>query len=365
MKSIRYFLLILIGSLTIALHAQSADSEGQLALRAQQRTNTILLRWAPSNYAVWQQGNKLGYRIDRYPVARDGQLLPEAERLRATRLTAEPIRPMPKDAWAAFMQESDAAAIAAQALFGTNFEVVEDGAKLQMGEVIAANRDNANRFGFAMFAADQSVEVAAALGLYLEDKTADPEVLYRYVVQLANENDNNILPGEFVISLAEPLQMEKPTFVQVEFADRMAVISWEKPIGGDYSSYDIERAPAGSENFTKVNSQPIFAAKATNKFERRQSYADSLSANGQIYQYRLRGKNVFGTYGPYSDVVQGMGVEPIITDRPYIEATKEVKKSVHVSWNFPKSLNNKITGFDILRADRLDGQYIKQNEQLR
>ena len=125
----------------------------RIAVRARPSVDSITLRWAPLNFNVWRAANLNGYRVERYVLARNGSLLPKAEKS----ILTHALKPLAESAWEPLVKADRYGAIAAQALFGTRFEV--DLKQSDVFTIVNKVHENEQRFAFALFSADMSPQV--------------------------------------------------------------------------------------------------------------------------------------------------------------------------------------------------------------
>jgi len=145
-----------------SLYAQDSTAQTPtVVVKARAKTNSILLRWGVNNKFAWKYGNQYGYTIERTTVLRDGK--PLTTPVKVT-LTGGAIKPKPFQAWESLVNSNDMAAVAAQAIYGEDFEM-NNAANNKMVNVIQQSEELDRRFGFSLFAIDQDFEVAQFAGL--------------------------------------------------------------------------------------------------------------------------------------------------------------------------------------------------------
>src|SRR5690242_5558293 len=113
-------LLIII--IFIAFHLQAQQREHRVIVLANPKGDSIVLRWAPASFITWQMGNKYGYLIERFVIAKDGN----ASSFSATsafKLNSAPVRP-----WSEAQMENVAVidekvAIVKEAIYSKDFQL--------------------------------------------------------------------------------------------------------------------------------------------------------------------------------------------------------------------------------------------------
>ena len=148
-----------------------------IALLCSPRPDSILLRWAPADRETWQLGNRYGYVVKRYTLLRDGKLTDE---ITEYVLTPQPLAPRPLPEWERYEAADRYVSIAAECIF--NRDSMSTGGNPHL--IARRYQEEQNRFGFALYAADQSLTVARLSGLYLPDRTAKKNEKYLYRVYI-------------------------------------------------------------------------------------------------------------------------------------------------------------------------------------
>lgn len=326
----------------------------RIAVSARPSPDSITLRWAPLNFNVWQSGNLTGYRIERYVMARDGNLLARAERS----ILVHSLKPLPAAAWETLVHTDRYGAIAAQALFGASFEV--DLQQSDVFTIVNKVKENEQRFAFALFSADMSPQVARASGLWFSDTQIKKgeKYLYRVVV-----NSLDSLRGSVFISGDELQRLPEPKNVKAEFKEQLVTLRWNRDMETNYTAYLVERSHDGI-HFTSIADTPLVTVSPT-EVETRYEYAiDSLGDLTKTYHYRIKGITPFGEQSPPSRIVTGKAT-PAVTQVPFISSTENRGNiSIVVRWDFPHTNDHAIKGFDIERSGEPKGRFIRLTEKL-
>jgi len=385
MTTIRKYILLFALPISCLLSMQALAqqnpltpaSEEQHALMITGRATgaSIKLRWAPTSAMSWKRCNEFGYVVVRHTLMRNNQLLPWEERAVSVPLTSEPIRPwQTQEAWKPLMERNQYAAIGAQAILGESFE-------LETGEsseaLVNQATEESNRFAFGLFAADHSFEAAMAMGLGLEDKNVKSNETYLYRVYPAKQvsapldtlisADGQKIPmdlrtsidtGFFSISASEKFALPKVLEVKADFGNRVGTVSWNKTLFQQfYVSYQVERSDDGL-SWKPLRDLPFVSLDRPGAPSDFMFMVDSLPMNNRPYFYRVSGRTVFDDYGPPSDPVQGMGIDPLPEYFPYIVSVLESdQRGFIIGWDFNAAEESKIAGFKIIRARSDKGPY--------
>jgi uncharacterized protein len=355
--SVLLIMILLLSASGVQVFAESAETGNTPALQilARPLKDSILLRWAPTNFETWDLGNRYGYKLERFTLIRNDQLLSEPE---FTQLPTDELQPLPLEKWESLIGVRFAM-IAAQAIYGDSF-VLEAGEDLTPQKAFDLAEEQQQRFSFALYAADMSPTVARASGLWFADKQAKANEMYLYRVIL-NLPDTLSIQSDtaFVFTgISDFTPLPKPYEFSVEFGDRIAFLSWNTFVHEDiYAAWIIERSGNNGRTYTTTKEDPFIPFTPSEQaFAEFAVTSDSLPDNTREYLYRIRGVNIFGESGPWSDIVRGRG-KTTMDIAPNFYRYELVRGSVVLHWDFPPDENRSLAGFRILRSDRADGKY--------
>ncbi len=344
---------------SITCYAQSSDSVRAVRVLARAQKERILLRWGVTDPISWQYANKYGYTVERYTILRDGKLLKNPER---KVLTPIPLKPAPQAAWEKVIDRNDYAAIAAQSIFGSSFEVnpvKNKGKHLSIVELINQATEVEQRFSFALFAADHSYEAAILSGLALTDSAVRKNEKYFYkIFALVPSNIARIDTGAFYIGLSDHADLPKPEDLTAEFRDRQVKLRWPvKFLRSIYVSYTIERSEDKGKSYRKVNDKPFINTNSSREEDDHFIKLDSIDNNKEYY-YRIRGTTPFGEVGPPSEPVKGMGIDPLSCSVAINNNRVDDKnKSIFFSWVTECTGAGIVQGYEVQRSPSESGDY--------
>ena len=303
----------------------------------------IDLRWAPADYDTWQAGIKKGYVIERYTIMRGGEILSPDDIAKEHKTLGGAFTPAPLEDWEPFADEKYAA-IAAECIYGENDNV----GALSPHIAYQIHQRQQQKFSFAIYAADMSVNVAWLSGLSYTDKNVSKDEKYLYKVYVNDTTAQDTAMVFLNASVPSPLQrIPKPT---VKWGNKTADISVDLGIlRGVYTSYFIERSADGGKSFVRLSDAPTVNiaqsdAKNTALFRR-----DTLPDNSTKFTYRVYGTDCFGRKSEPSVADEGHGVVPL-TVAPYITRCETVDNNrIEIEWAFPDSLNSSAEGFRVYK----------------
>ncbi len=354
--TLRVLFLILLCFTALIVRGQShGDAPSpKVAVIARAQPDRILLRWAPTTPAGWQYANQYGYVVERYTVLKDSLLAT----LQKTILTTD-LKPLPLMQWESFVKGNKYAAVAAQALYGETFQLSEQKGK-SVTQIIHKSKELESRFSFALFAADQSLEVARLSGLFYEDKTARPDEKYLYRVYAQVPPSKMQLDTGFVYAgLADHQPLPKPLDLEARFADQVVELRWNRQhFERIYNSFIVERSDDEGTSFHSISELPILNTVPENQPDPYYMFKlDSLPENDRRYSYRVRGISPFGELSPPSDTVSGMGRSAFVASPVIVQKTVLANGQVQLAWEFPDTAKAQLSGFTVQRSQSSKGAF--------
>lgn len=351
----KYFLSLFTIIYTFSTLAQPTQKPVRPSIGVVAKTfgDSIMLRFAPTTPVAWQKGNRSGYTIERYVLFRDGKRLKNPERT-----TLVSTKPLPFPAWETLAKQNKYAAIAAQAIYGKTFSVANNSAGMMA--MVSVAKETENRFSFALFAADQSFQTAAAAGLAYTDRQVKKGEQYLYRIFLHESQEYAIDTGFVFIEVSNVKKLPKVSGLKAVFGDKSVVLSWNNVYYKDvYSSYTIERSSDNGQTFIQTNELPF--VQTTRQEIEKSEYMhrlDSLPDNDKKYVLRIKGNTLFGETGPASDTVQGVGLTKADFIAPTIlKATQGSTGAMKIQWRMPEKYRKQVEKFEVLRAEKIKGNF--------
>ncbi|CAL2079720.1 Fibronectin type 3 domain-containing protein [Tenacibaculum sp. 190524A02b] len=359
-KMKRILFLVLIVSYCNSLLAQKelGNKLPEVKVIGTATKNKIMLRWGVTTPTAWKYANKYGYTIERKTIVRNQVVLSTPE---IKQIVSTPLKPKPMMEWKEFTEKNMNAAIAAQALYGDQFEVNMNEGGNGILSIINQAQVLEQRFTFALYAADQDFEVAKFSGLAYIDNTVKPNERYLYSVKVAlpKEKKIKVKHGGVYIGLEDYKPLPKPQEFVGVFKDKTAILSWNFAILKKYyTNYIIEKSEDGGKQFKSLSKTPIVNMSEKEKStSNRMMYVDSLFQNNKEYKYRIKGVSPFGIQGPYSDIISGKGKIPLIHN-PFITEIKLLEDgNAMLQWEFPSEGMQALKSFKLVRANQVKGNY--------
>ncbi|MCB0635430.1 MAG: hypothetical protein KDC54_02370 [Lewinella sp.] len=349
MKSLFHYLLLLgCGLMLSGLQAQNTSQD--LHFLARSYGDSIVLRWAPTDYAAWR-GAWSGFQLTRRAEGADAIEL----------TTTVPAWALPQ--WEAALTGKSPddldiryAMIAAQMRFGQTLRtnLGEDPAMASVADL--ADEQEA-RYGYAMFSADLSPLAAEGLGLRFVDAAVVPGRSYEYTLHpLSAETGEPDRSRTYTFRVSSQPYAPPPTPPRLHLDAGDHLIRMEADLSlyqGDFTAFLIERATRPEGPFARLTTTPV--AILEHEWPAL-TYTDILADNETIYYYRLIGITAFGEYTTPSEAVRARGRDLTLREAPVLEEVLgEQGGAVRISWRMPEV--DDLAGFWVGRAARETGPF--------
>ncbi|WP_343643435.1 hypothetical protein [Chryseobacterium sp.] len=347
----KYLLLLLLFSFPF-LWGQQKDKDKtiipRIRLKVDGKKDRISLRWAVDEPIAWQKANKIGFSLKRFTLSRDGKVLPKAEEK-----DLGIFKPASENEWKKVVEKNDNAAIVAQSLFGDSFEVEMGEKQGKLEGVVNKSQEVEQRFAYALMAADLDFEVAKLAGWAYTDTNVKPNERYLYTVSI-NTSEGTLLvqKGDALAAVSLTHELPKPIDFIGIFKDKTVTLSWEYlQLRDTYTAYYVEKSQDGA-SFKSLGDLPVMNM---NDNDGRQvqgmTFVDSLAQNNSKFSYRIRGKTIFGDYGPYSDVVSGAGKKSLEATPRISDFIIDENEDIKLEWEFPQEDEKNIASFELLHSE--------------
>ncbi len=329
--------------------------------------DSIVIRWAPANRFSWEIANNQGYELVRVNTRKDGKLLTKEERRKTLAILATHLKPLPKDQWKDLVDKDQMAFLAAGFLYGEMDYGPKASSPTDLSALYEEKQLAQKKYGYSMFAADQSIRTAKALGLAFVDHEVKKGDGYLYAVRLSGPIDTSwiYLPGQALVLDNVRQKLPKPSELKASIGDQVVRLYWDEAITRQhYTSFEVEKSDDNGQTFTKINSAPIVNMRS-NRDDRFITFVDSLSANDTPFVYRVRGRTIFGGYGPVSDTVLVVGRKPALKANLQIVNVVEYPQGQwQIYWEFDSPQEEQILGFQLYRSENRTEGFQLINKEL-
>jgi fibronectin type 3 domain-containing protein len=333
-------------------HQYSNKIPVHLKLLTRNQGDKIILRWAFSEPEAWRWVNTQGWVLERFELdnatnkAISSTLMP---------LTPTPIKAWAKEEWQNRINTKDTLAlVAAECLLGDS----KMPAANMMRQLDLQVKDEANRFSFALLAADFSALAAEGLGLRFTDKDVKPNRKYVYRLHIVPDAKNNRFVTDTVLAMVNSNQISEiaaPNAPEATSGDSLINLRWERVKG--YTAYHIERSADGGKTWQQLNQKPFINMNEKGVGDPNSVFfSDRLTANYVKYQYRLRGITPFAEITEASPAVESQGIDLTPTVAPVMTAAKNTKGlTVELKWDCAPAAD--LRGFMVAKSPSIDGPW--------
>ncbi|OHX67497.1 hypothetical protein NH26_14650 [Flammeovirga pacifica] len=296
------------------------------------------LRWAPNNSLSWDLLRKYGYKVERITTFRNGKLLDNPEK----KWLINKLLPKPEEEWGkAFDADTSDMyiAVAAQAIYGTSFDVSSSSMNNSpLASIVHQVKEREARFSYALFGADQSKKVAELSGISWTDREIKKGERYLYrVYSLVPDSIEVIKTGKVLLNTDDVKPLPKPWNVNAFYREGQVHIVWNWFVLSDvYNSYWVQRSDNNGASYTDLTEVP-FVQPSKDTPSPNMLFVDTLGSQTGDFLYRIKGKDSFGDWGPYSPPYK-VNVKNSMNFTPKIDVKEdEISGNVRVSWEIKEN----------------------------
>lgn len=324
-----------------------AQQRVQIMVLSRYSSNGMALRWAPTDAATWESGNRFGYVIERVELLENGDMRAGSKEV----ISPTPVKPASEAGFLQFEAVSKESAVLHEVLYNKEYDGAPVAAKTPNLQRV---RERENRYGIAMLMCDLSPVAARAGGLYFFDKGAQRGIRYAYRISIA-EPSRSKTSGVLVALAEESPALAEIRDLKADFGDRKVTIQWNTLLHrGIYSAYYVERS-LGGEPFKQVSELP-YVHMSEHTGGSIAVFVDSLAVNDAAYRYRIRGISPFGEKGNFSNIVEGYGRENV-TGKLIIRSGVAEQDVTKITWEFPAQLESRVKHFTVSVARKHEGPF--------
>ena len=326
---------------------------------ARPKGDSVLLRWAPDEFAPWYLANKYGYNILRMNLD-EGFVDTIKKNILPMSIEQMKLRFEPTDSLAA---------AAAQMLYGKGSKLNDAIGGSGADGIMQVYEEQQTRFAYAMLLSEIRPDIAEAMALMYVDKTAKKGERYMYVVttNIPKEEANMTYQGVDVKNVPEKPAAFEPQITDSLGNDGLSMrIFW--PMEPGYTVYDIECRYNGGE-WKKLNERPFMTLMTYEDESVGQNIYEYAGVQPGIYEFRICGYDSFGEKSNYSkphkvempDVIPPTAplIKNFFLDRP-----NENTIIADIVWE-KNIIEPDFVGYDIYYYNpQIDSAWVKLNEHL-
>ncbi|AZQ65173.1 hypothetical protein EI427_23455 [Flammeovirga pectinis] len=345
--------ILIFGVNMMALGQQiNAETTSEIKVIGKIHKDFLEIRWAPTTSISWQLLNKYGYKIERVTTFRDGKLLKKAEK----KVLKEKVTLSSQEQWGEVFKKDTSDVylpIAAQALYGKSFNLDASGSMNNgLAQIVNQVKDREARFTYALFSADQSASVAKLSGLSFKDNTIVKGERYLYrVYSLVPDSIEMIKKGIVLLNTENYKPLPEPFRVNAKYTQGLVNVSWDWiMLSNVFSSYWVQRSDDNGKSYIDLTETP-FIQPTKDKPSPNMLYIDTLGKQEGTYSYRIKGKDAFGEWGPYSKPINVVAY-PEMKFIPEIKAKEDnLSGSVLIEWKVDETKTLGVEKFILARGE--------------
>lgn len=333
---------------------KSGANHTSIKLIARATSDSVVLRWAPTTPGGWLIANTVGYRVERFMMEEGKDITSNGYKP----ITQEPIKPMQLEAWMKYAGANNKiSAIAAQASYGNSFipNPLKSDSLINLRN---AADELTNRYSFALFAADNDLITANALGLRFVDREVIPNSRYIYRVMLVETTKAMTFDTAYIMVETQPAKaLTSPVGFNYRSGDGSIQLLWPNALNSEYIGYYLYRSDDGGKTFFAKNQMPIVHAQSANQVATENIlYIDTATVNYKVYSYRLVGVTPFGELSAPAEI-KAFSRDLTPPAAPILKKTVQIASGkIKLSWDY-KSQPADLKGFVISQSDNANNGY--------
>lgn len=312
----------------------------QIFMNAKPMGDSIILRWAPNNAEFWERTLTEGFQIARIEM--------EGNELTDKRKEFDLIVAKTEEEIGRSVAGDSMAMVAVQVMYGkvpgAGAASIDDQSGLYQ-----------NRFGMALFAAENSAKAADILGFRIVDKEVEAGKRYTYFIK--SSASNQPIHGDIIQVENTPVPDPAPVLFAAKAGDGAAILTWDKAANdANFSTYQLEKSTDGGKSWQKMNQRPMMILEDESVKITEYKYVDSSVVNYQKYNYRLSGYTAFAELGEPAEVE----VVPVdLTPPPLPIITyamlSEDETEINLEWALDAATPDDLVGYHILLNETFEG----------
>ena len=263
-----------------AIDSMATEHRYSVFVNSRSYDDYIYVRWAPDEYVPWRILNYWGYDVVRIY---EGKNEIEAD-------TIARVKPLTLEQFKATFEASDTlAAAAAQIIYGKRTEFGNTEAHPEsMQSIVELYEEQQMVYSYAMMIAEKRRDIAIAMGLAFEDRTAKPNRKYNYIID-AVVPDTILNVGTY-ITRADKLGTWKPEKLKVKITDSIQApanvqLTWPRT---------ERRCVSKGEEWVKLNDKPYVMMLQDEAHETGNNIYIDERVHPGTYEYRIKGYDMFG-----------------------------------------------------------------------
>lgn len=369
MKNILLLIIVFLFCANTKIEAQNTTDapEIEVPVIARAYSDSIILRWAVSQYAGWDMANEEGYTIKRAEILSDTE---DYENLNFTPIYNGAYKGYSLQQFEEYFNthdENHADYPYMFTIYTMQYEkgtIAEDYSVNIFDQDLNSIKDERNKANYklimSLFASDASFRAAQAGAMGFVDKNVEEGKVYVYQVSLNGKSDVYIKKDGYVKVKCEPFNPDKYLKeIYTNEQDQQVMLGW--PNSGIGNAYFVERSTSENGEYERLMSTPKLV-QANDNSNASGSYLDDSLVNYTRYYYRIVARSFFG-----DEILVGTGSamprDFTPPNQPFLSQPIQITPTeVELNWTMPGDLPSDFAGFNVGRGHSVDGPFIKVHE---
>lgn len=337
------------------------DPTSNITVVAQYKSgdNRVELRFFANKKSVLENGMQYGYTIERAEIV---SKISKQEDLKYQKVAS--VKPFTEAQWKNALQTADEKLKkqlkVAQVFYkeGVNTQkTVKPAADLKT--LLDNKKADDFQFVLLLMSSIQNKNVAFALGLAYNDKTAKADTKYVYKASLIKyTGPYEIVEVPYLITTNEEGQQIKRK-IDVTEGDTQLGFTWEE--NDMISGVMVARKNKNTGTFEPLNERPKYSLSENSL---NNGFEDKDLVNYQTYEYNFYGFNAFGEKILFGNVT-AMPKDLTPPRSPIMQSAEHIKPDeILIKWDIPIPTDTDLMGFNIMRAKEVDGDFKQLNSKL-
>lgn len=326
------------------IQAQGKPDSVSYILYTKYTSEGIKVRWMPTNMEAMLNGVKNGFDLYRSEID-FSQSFDSVQYIQSTVQIAT-IHPQPE---AYFENHPDSLWQAlGKALYMEETQYSTDSLHpLLIKE--EQDREQDIREMMSNFVTDYDFSAAVDAGWGYIDENLQPN--YNYIYSLIPKGQ----ASDTVYSMNHQLTFFLDSNVMITGLDytndrKKVSLFWNKEQNEEYIAYDVFKKDNATGLYEKLNDYPISTPAFEHLARAKNQYYDEVEEYFTTYYYKVRGKDRFGDFGPFSEELALIALPPPVELTPRIDTTFESEINViHLVWSIDESKADSVQGFSLYR----------------
>ena len=323
----------------------TSDGTSQaIRMYAYPHADTMRLIWLPDGFKTWEDGIEQGFKLYRSTIMDNGILATQEEQ-NDSKVFIGKFVCEGEDSWMSSLDTTDQWEVLAAGMVYGDFEVEPSSEIYKLGYMMDSEVGHSNRHLFNIIGVSNSGVAAEKMGYTHTDTGLIAGNIYQYEISLG---ESEAIINNIVVQAGRKPEWRKIEQFNIKNTPGGILARWE--IVGEYTNYEVYRSIDGI-NWEMINDVPVMTVVGVTEG----TYLDQSVEGEKEYYYRVRGKTIFGLWGPYSEelLIKRM-VEPE-EGTLIITSFEEKEKGVKIGWQYngEAQLNELL----VLYSEAYDGPY--------